>query len=154
MSRERSCLAVIMCMTAASVVTHAQTPNQTAPPHALTLDGAIEYASEHYPTLRAALEQVNASAAGVDVARSAYLPRLDSLWQSNRATANNIFGQLLPQSVIPSMSGPVCHRHPLKASGAAPPARSFRGSRLISGCVMPRSRAPRRRSPRRARAKR
>jgi len=81
MSRERSCLAVIMCMTAASVVTHAQTPNQTAPPHALTLDGAIEYASEHYPTLRAALEQVNASAAGVDVARSAYLPRLDSLWQ-------------------------------------------------------------------------
>jgi len=107
MSRERSCLAVIMCMTAASVVTHAQTPNQTAPPHALTLDGAIEYASEHYPTLRAALEQVNASAAGVDVARSAYLPRLDSLWQSNRATANNIFGQLLPQNVIPSMSGPV-----------------------------------------------
>jgi outer membrane protein TolC len=41
------------------------------------------------------------------VARSAYLPRLDSLWQSNRATANNIFGQLLPQSLIPAMSGPV-----------------------------------------------
>jgi outer membrane protein TolC len=29
------------------------------------------------------------------------------LWQSNRATANNIFGQVLPQSVIPAMSGPV-----------------------------------------------
>ncbi len=38
---------------------------------------------------------------------TAYLPRLDSLWQSNRATANNIFGQVLPQSVIPAMSGPV-----------------------------------------------
>ena len=41
------------------------------------------------------------------MARAAYLPRLDSLWQSNRATANNIFGQVLPQSVIPAMSGPV-----------------------------------------------
>ena len=41
------------------------------------------------------------------VAKSASLPRFDSLWQTNRATANNIFGQLLPQSVIPSISGPV-----------------------------------------------
>jgi outer membrane protein TolC len=76
-------------------------------PQALTLDQAIEYAAAHYPTVRAALEHVNASAAGVDIARSAYLPRLDSLWQSNRATANNIFGQLLPQSVLPAISGPV-----------------------------------------------
>jgi outer membrane protein TolC len=74
---------------------------------ALSLDAAIQYATEHYPTIRAALEQVNASAAGVDVARAAYLPRLDSLWQSNRATANNVFGQVLPQSVIPSLTGPV-----------------------------------------------
>ena len=73
----------------------------------LTLDAAIQYATEHYPTIRAALEQVNASTAGVDVARAAYLPRLDSLWQSNRATANNVFGQVLPQSVIPSLTGPV-----------------------------------------------
>jgi outer membrane protein TolC len=73
----------------------------------LTFEQAIQYATEHYPTVRAALEQVNASSAGVDVARSAYLPRLDSLWQSNRGTANNIFGQVLPQSVIPAMSGPV-----------------------------------------------
>jgi len=76
-------------------------------PQSLTLAEAIQYATEHYPSVRAALEQVNASAAGVDVARSASLPRLDSLWQTNRATANNIFGQLLPQSVIPAMSGPV-----------------------------------------------
>jgi outer membrane protein len=80
---------------------------QTAPPQPLTLDQAMLYAIDHYPTVRAALEQVNASTAEIDVARSAYLPRLDSLWQSNRATANNIFGQLLPQSVIPAMSGPV-----------------------------------------------
>jgi outer membrane protein len=80
---------------------------QPAPPSALTLDQAIQYATDHYPTVRAALEQVNASVAGVGVARAAYLPRLDSLWQSNRATANNVFGQVLPQSVIPGMSGPV-----------------------------------------------
>ena len=67
----------------------------------------MRYAGDHYPTVRAALEQVNQSAAGLDVARATYLPRLDSLWQSNRATANNIFGQVLPQTMIPAMSGPV-----------------------------------------------
>jgi outer membrane protein TolC len=80
---------------------------QTNPSQSLTLDQAIQYALDHYPTVRAALEQINVSAADVDVARSASRPRLDSLWQSNRATANNIFGQLLPQSVLPSISGPV-----------------------------------------------
>jgi outer membrane protein len=82
-------------------------PGPTAPPQILMLDQAIQYATDHYPSVQAALERVNASAAGVDVARSAYLPRLDSLWQSNRATTNNLFGQLLPQSVIPALSGPV-----------------------------------------------
>jgi outer membrane protein len=80
---------------------------QAAVPQTFTLEQAIQYAVDHYPTVRAALEQVNVSTAGVSVARAAYLPRLDSLWQSNRATANNIFGQVLPQSVIPAMSGPV-----------------------------------------------
>ena len=82
-------------------------PAPAPPPVAFTLDRAVQYAVEHYPTVRAALEQVEASTAGVTVARAGYLPRLDSLWQSNRATANNIFGQVFPQSVIPSMSGPV-----------------------------------------------
>jgi outer membrane protein TolC len=77
------------------------------PPTVFTVDRAVQYALDHYPSVRAALEQINASTAGVSVAKSAYLPRLDSLWQSNRGTANNIFGQVLPQSVIPSMSGPV-----------------------------------------------
>src|ERR1051326_56042 len=72
-----------------------------------TLERAMQYAAEHYPSVRAALEQVAASSAGVSVARSAYLPRLDALWQTNRATANNVFGQILPQSVIPSLTGPV-----------------------------------------------
>lgn len=73
----------------------------------LTLEQALQYAVEHYPAVRAAVEQVNASTAGVSVVRAAYLPRLDSLWQSNVATVNNIFGQVLPQSVLPALSGPV-----------------------------------------------
>jgi len=74
---------------------------------AFTLPQALQYALDHYPSLRAALEQVNVSTATVSVARAAYLSRLDTIWQMNRATANNIFGQLLPQSVIPAISGPV-----------------------------------------------
>ena len=72
-----------------------------------TLDEALRYAVDHYPTIKAAVEQVNVATAGVSVARAGYLPRLDSLWQSTRATANNIFGQVLPQSVIPAITGPV-----------------------------------------------
>jgi outer membrane protein TolC len=85
----------------------AQDTPPAAPPPMLTLDQAIQYATDHYPTVRVAVEQVNASLAGIDVAKAPYRPRLDALWQSNRATANNIFGQVLPQSVIPAMSGPV-----------------------------------------------
>src|SRR5207302_5480336 len=50
--------------------------------------------------------RAQAAEEGVGVARIAYLPRLDMIWQENRATANNVFGLLLPQSVISSISGP------------------------------------------------
>jgi outer membrane protein len=85
--------------------------NQTATlqPQAgkLTLAAAIDAAQANYPRTRVALEQRNAAQAAIGVARSAYYPRADVLWQTNRATANNIYGLLLPQSVIPSISGPV-----------------------------------------------
>src|SRR5204863_352143 len=42
-----------------------------------------------------------------ELARTAYLPRVDAVAQVNRATRNNVFGMLLPQSAIPSISGPV-----------------------------------------------
>jgi outer membrane protein len=99
-------LAVCLSM---SVGLWAQAPptRQVTGTQAFTFEQALQYALEHYPTVRAALEEINASNAGVSVAKAAYLPRLDSLWQSNRGTANNIFGQVLPQSVVPAMSGPV-----------------------------------------------
>lgn len=72
-----------------------------------TLEEAIDFALNNYPAVRASLEQANAARAGVSLSRTNYLPRTDMLWQGNRATRNNVFGLLLPQSVIPSMSGPV-----------------------------------------------
>ena len=90
-----------------ATVASAQTKTASTVPEPLTLADAIAFAQQHYPAVKAALEQVTASAARVDIAHDAYLPRFDSMWQSTRATANNIFGQVLPQSVIPSLTGPV-----------------------------------------------
>jgi outer membrane protein len=73
----------------------------------LSLDQAVQLALTKYPSVRASLEQVSAAAAEINLARTAYLPRADLLGQVNRATRNNVFGLLLPQSVIPSVSGPV-----------------------------------------------
>src|SRR5215217_8207065 len=115
----RSCLCVMMLVgvlsTPAGLRAQASGTAPAAPPQVFRLDQAVQYAVDHYPTVRAALEQLNVSTAGVRVAHAAYLPRLDSLWQSNRGTANNIVGQVLPQSVIPAMSGPVL----ASASGAS-----------------------------------
>jgi len=72
-----------------------------------TLEEAVNYALANYRAVRAAQEQVSAAQAGVRLAQTSYWPRADSLWVSNRATANNIFGLLLPQAVVPSISGPV-----------------------------------------------
>src|SRR5918994_1049729 len=55
----------------------------------------------------AAAARVSAQQAGVDLARTAYLPRLDSSLQFNRATRNNVAGLLLPGTTIPGISGPV-----------------------------------------------
>ncbi len=77
-------------------------------PAQMTLSQAVESALHNYPSVRVSEEQINAAAAGIRLARTAYLPRVDAVAQGNRATRNNVFGLLLPtQSVIPSMSGPV-----------------------------------------------
>ena len=78
-----------------------------APPTALTLSRAVEEALKNYPRIQVSKEETEAAVARLQLARTAYLPRVDALGQVNRATRNNVFGLLLPQSVIPSMSGPV-----------------------------------------------
>ncbi|MEJ7607154.1 MAG: TolC family protein [Bryobacteraceae bacterium] len=73
----------------------------------LTVNDAVQQALAKYPAVRGSLEQVAAAAAGINLARTNYLPRADFVGQVNRATHNNVFGLLLPQSVIPTISGPV-----------------------------------------------
>ena len=73
----------------------------------LTLAQAVHGTLDRYPSIRVSQEQVAAAAAGITLARTSYLPKIDALAQVNRATRNNVFGMLLPQSVIPSISGPV-----------------------------------------------
>ena len=87
---------------AAAIVLSAQNP-----PQPVTIGDAVSLAVERYPLISVSKEQLAAAAAGINLARTSYLPRVDALGQINRATRNNIFGLLLPQSVIPSISGPV-----------------------------------------------
>lgn len=83
-------------------------PQSAAPPSSsLTLQGSVDYALQHYPAIRVALERQAAASAEVGVAKTNFLPRADVLWQGNRTTHNNFFGLLLPQNVVPSISGPV-----------------------------------------------
>lgn len=80
---------------------------QQSQPQQLTLNQAVDLALSNYPAIRAARAQAAAAGAGIELARTSFLPRADLLWQENRATTNNVFGLLLPQAIIPSISGPV-----------------------------------------------
>lgn len=93
-----------------SLTAYAASAQTVIPPHAggnLSLAEALAMAQEKYPAIKASLEQQAAAQHQIGVAKTAYLPRLDMLWQTNRATDDNRTGLLLPQSVLPSISGPV-----------------------------------------------
>src|SRR5262245_6250349 len=82
---------------------------QGAGPGPLSLNDSIQLAIKNYPAIKESRARAQAAEEGVGVARTAYLPRLDFVWQENRATTNNVFGLLLPPSTaaLPSISGPV-----------------------------------------------
>jgi outer membrane protein TolC len=80
---------------------------QTAPPFPVTFQQAVQYAVENYPAIEASMARLSAQEAGVDLARTAYLPRIDTTFQLNRATRNNVTGLLLPGAPVPPISGPV-----------------------------------------------
>ncbi len=81
--------------------------NENDDPVPLTLDKAVECALSKYPAVRAVIAQAAAATAATDLARTAYLPRLDLVWQTNRATRNNVFGLVFPQPLPLPISGPV-----------------------------------------------
>lgn len=84
-------------------------PAQTSGPtqRHLTLEEALTYALAHYPAVRASLEQVSAARAGVSLARSQYLPQLNGVYQSSRATQNQVLGIWLPTAMTPAVEGPL-----------------------------------------------
>src|SRR5215467_2705033 len=92
-------------MLAASVPASAQSDQQKT--RVFTLEEAVDFALKNYPAVRASLERFRSAEAGVGLARTTYLPRTEVLWQSNRATDNNIAGLTLPNSVIAPITGPV-----------------------------------------------
>jgi outer membrane protein TolC len=71
----------------------------------LTLQKAVDEALRNYPSIRVTEEHINAAAAAIRLAQTAYLPRVDALAQINRATRNTYYGLLLPQNVIPGLDG-------------------------------------------------
>jgi outer membrane protein len=71
----------------------------------LTLNQAVEQALQNYPAVGVSQAQVDAAAAGIRLARTSYLPRVDGYGQLNRATKNNVAGLLFPQG-LPTISGP------------------------------------------------
>ncbi|MBI3423883.1 MAG: TolC family protein [Acidobacteria bacterium] len=96
------CCALTCCLLLAPVCLAQE---QAQPP--LKLEQAIELALANYPALRIARAQKLAAEANIELSRTSLLPRAELLAQENRASRNNVFGLLLPQSTLPSISGPV-----------------------------------------------
>jgi outer membrane protein len=108
MTRRKTWLAAFaLLLFLATHALSAQTAGSAPANQPLSLADALAIAQDKYPAIKAALEQQAAAQHQIGVAKTAYLPHVDVLWQSNRATDNNRTGLLLPQSVLPSISGPV-----------------------------------------------
>jgi outer membrane protein TolC len=73
----------------------------------LSLADAVRLALQNHPAVREGRAEARVADASVDVARASYLPHLDAIFQEGRASHNNVFGLLFPQTVIPPISGPV-----------------------------------------------
>ena len=54
---------------------------QPSAPAGLTITQAVEGAVRIYPSIRVTQEQMNAAAAGIRLAQTAYLPRVDGCWR-------------------------------------------------------------------------
>lgn len=63
-----------------------------------TVQESVDYALANYPAVRAAMEQYNASKASVGLAKTSYIPRLDTVWQGDRGSRESVLGVLLPQT--------------------------------------------------------
>jgi outer membrane protein len=88
-----------ICILLPAALGMAQPPAPAPAPAQLTMtvSQAVRYALDHYPAVRAALENYNAAEATVGLARTNYLPGVNAAWQADRGTRNSVYGVLLPQ---------------------------------------------------------
>lgn len=107
--RTNRCLydSLLALIIAGLMISTADAGAQTAGSTPLALADVVDLALKNHPAIRESRARAAAANEGVSVARTLYLPRLDLLWQQNRATRNNVFGLLLPQAIVPPISGPV-----------------------------------------------
>ena len=78
----------------------------SAPTGPLNLRQAVETAQLRYPAIVAAQERQQAARASIGLARTAYLPRVDMLWQGNRATTNKPNMTYIPEGIVPVPNPP------------------------------------------------
>src|SRR6266511_1792028 len=81
---------IVQCALVSLLLPAATFPQEPTAP--LTVGDAIQLSIKNYPALKERRARAQAAEEGVGVARTAYLPRLDLVWQENRATVNNGFG--------------------------------------------------------------
>jgi outer membrane protein len=79
---------------------------QQSVPTPITLTLAIQKAEANYPAIRAAQERQEAARDAIGLAKTAYLPRADLLWQANRAITNKPNIVSLPQGTVPIPTPP------------------------------------------------
>ena len=91
-----------------STASYAQQPGPSAPAAqaSLSLSDAVQLALANYPAVQEQRARARAAEERIAVTRTAYLPRIDAVWQEYRATHNNVFGLLFP-GVLQPVSGPV-----------------------------------------------
>lgn len=97
----------LVASVSAAVLAQSPVPATPAVTPDLTIVQVIQDTQQNYPAIHVSEQELNAAVANIRLARTSYVPRLDGIVEVNRATRNNVFGTLFPQSILPSMSGPV-----------------------------------------------
>ncbi len=97
-------LVIIVAVLGYTVAVAAQSLDLPSSP--LTITQAIQFGMDHFPAVRASLARVSAAQSGVDLTRTAYLPRLDVGFQASRGTFNNVSGLFFPNPFTQPISGP------------------------------------------------
>ena len=105
--REISLGCFLVASSSAAVTAQSQAAATSVVTPDLTIAQVVQDARQNYPAIHVSEQELNAAVANIRLARTSYLPRLDGIAEINRATRNNVFGTLFPQSILPSISGPV-----------------------------------------------